>query len=167
MKTNLLAVSGAVLSFAAAAAAPSAFDPKDGIVLPLDQATAVTHQCSRSSPGPVKGTWLPTAQEIRDLESKLPDALAHALPKRTLDDIRTHIIARQYAGLVIGTHKTIYVNAFPLHFFDEEMRAFPDKPPFDWKHKAVNVCDGGAVFFGVEYDPKTKVFVNFAFNGGG
>jgi hypothetical protein len=27
------------------------------------------------------------------------------------------------------------------------------------------VCDGGNGFFGVEYDPKTKVFTGLAFNG--
>ena len=27
------------------------------------------------------------------------------------------------------------------------------------------VCDGGPAFFGVEYDPKTKTFTHFAFNG--
>jgi hypothetical protein len=45
----------------------------------------------------------------------------------------------------------------------------PNGPPgfrhFDWRRQIVAVCDGGPQFFGVEYDPDTKTFSHFEFNG--
>ena len=143
------------------------FKPKNSVVLSGVEAKKALRQCSRDSPQDVTGMWTPTTEQVHELEARLPNALAHALDKRVLDNIRTYDIARQYSGIVIGTRKIVYVNAFELNLFNEEKRAFPNNSPSDWKHKAVNVCDGGAVFFGVEYDPKTRTFVNFAFNGGG
>ena len=37
--------------------------------------------------------------------------------------------------------------------------------PFDWRTQATQICDGGTITFGVEYDPATGQFSNFAFNG--
>ena len=61
----------------------------------------------------------------------------------------------QYAGLIAGGRKFIYVNSFRGDVGD-----FPN-----WKTQPVMVCDGGDAFFGAEYDPQTKTFANFAFNG--
>ena len=134
-------------------------------MLPLVQATDVIHQCSRSSPGPVEGTWLPTVKEIRDLEARLPQALDDALAKRGQFANRSRDIGRQYAGLKIAGRSIIYVNGFPLSMFEMEARYTPGLSRDDWKRQAVMVCDGGPAYFGVEYDPKTKVFSHFAFNG--
>jgi len=35
----------------------------------------------------------------------------------------------------------------------------------DWRTQAVQICDGGPITFGVEYDPGSGQFSNFAFNG--
>ena len=35
----------------------------------------------------------------------------------------------------------------------------------DWRTAPISICDGGALAFGVEYDPATGAFANFAFNG--
>jgi hypothetical protein len=71
-------------------------------------------------------------------------------------------VVRQYAGFISSGRKIIYVNALPRRDTESQM---PDEPPEDWKHKALVMCDGGPQFFGVEYDPQTKAFSNFAFNG--
>ena len=154
-----------VALFAVPASAFPPFDPKDGIVLPLDRATEVTNQCSRGSPGPVEGTWLPTAKEIRELEARLPQALDDALAKRGQFSERPRNPGRQYAGLKIAGRKVIYVNGFPLAMFETEARYTPGVSRDDWKERAVMVCDGGPAFFGVEYDPKTRSFSHFQFNG--
>jgi len=66
---------------------------------------------------------------------------------------------RQYAGLVIAGRRVIYVNGV-------RSSAIPEGPvPFDWRTQAVQICDGGPITFGVEYDPATRRFSNFAFNG--
>ena len=156
---------GAVLILAATADALTALDPRDGIVLSLEHATDVIHQCSRSSPGSVEGSWLPAEREIRDLEARLPQALNDALAKSGRPAERSRDIGRQYAGLRVAGRKIIYVNGFPLSMIQTEARNTPRPSRDGWKTRAVMVCDGGPAFFGVEYDPKTRTFSNFAFNG--
>jgi hypothetical protein len=68
---------------------------------------------------------------------------------------------RQYAGFVIGGRRVIYVNGVA----DSAVRSTNPNQPFDWRTQAVQICDGGTVTFGVEYDPQTRQFSNFAFNG--
>ncbi|HEY1708627.1 MAG TPA: hypothetical protein VGG10_10220 [Rhizomicrobium sp.] len=144
-------------------AAAETLNPQDGALLAPAAATALLHQCSRVSPKDFQGSWTPAAQQIRDLESALPAALQAELknyPRIKLDSAMT---VRQYAGLVLAGHKIIYVNALPRsHAIN------PNLPPMflpDWRYKADMVCDGGPGFFGVEYDPATKRFAHFAFNG--
>jgi len=157
----------AMLSFSrAGAGGDDVFSPDKGTILPASESKAVAHQCSRRSPGPIEGTWQPTAAQIKDLEARLPDVLHRNLKNYQSS---THIGSRyhysppsryyrQYIGFRIGGRKLIYVNA--LMISDEEL-------PYlnDWRTKAEIVCDGGAMAFGVEYDPATKTFQNFAFNG--
>jgi hypothetical protein len=157
----------AILLFAATAAAFPALDPKGGVVLPLDHAADVAKQCSRGSPGPVEGTWLPSANEIRDLEARLPQALDDALGRRGRLADRSRGIGRQYAGLRIAGRNVIYVNGFPLAEFETDARYRPGLSRDDWKKHAIMVCDGGPAFFGAEYDPETKTFSQFQFNGPG
>jgi hypothetical protein len=63
-------------------------------------------------------------------------------------------LARQYGGLMVSTHKLIYVNAFKIRDING-----------DWRKRAISMCDGGPAFFGVEYDPAAKTFSHFEFNG--
>jgi hypothetical protein len=133
--------------------------PRLGVVLAPPASRDLLHQCSRQSPYDVNGDWTPSTAQIAELERRLPDALNTALSKRSTNNARAEVIARQYAGFLIGGRKTIYVNAFT------KQETTAGAYPHDWRHSAVVVCDGGAVFFGVEYDPEKKTFANFAFNG--
>lgn len=143
---------------ATAAGASSALDPMYGVVLPVTQAKALVRQCSRAGPRSVTGAWSPSPSQIRDLELRLPNAIS----KQRKHDGRSMDVVRQYAGFISSGRKIIYVNALPRRDTESQM---PDEPPEDWKHKALVMCDGGPQFFGVEYDPQTKAFSNFAFNG--
>ncbi|HEX2593923.1 MAG TPA: hypothetical protein VHL34_20655, partial [Rhizomicrobium sp.] len=70
---------------------------------------------------------------------------------------------RQYTGFVLSGKKVIYVNALLKR--SVENPSLPQEYWSDWRHHADVVCDGGDLFFGVEYDPAAKTFARFAFNG--
>jgi len=147
----------AVLALTPAFAGRAALDPKAGFIMAPEHARDLLHQCSRATPQDVTGTWQPTPAQTAELDARLIDAVRRLRP-----DI--HISGRQYAGYVIGGKRSIYVNAFPSSVidFDHADRAhWADKAT----HQAVMVCDGGQDFFGALYDPETKTFTQFRFNG--
>jgi hypothetical protein len=141
-------------------------DPAKGVIFPAAHAQDLLRQCSRDVPSSVSGAWTPDERQIRALEAKLPDALARTSggPYVKLDTT-----IRQYAGIIVKGRKVIYVNAFPSSLLDEEAhdQSFTHIPPHDWHSIAVIICDGGAEFFGAEFDPVTGNFSDFSFNGVG
>lgn len=151
-----------VVLFGACAMASATLDAASLAGLTGAEADRLLNQCSRQAPQNVQGKWTPTSAQLGDLRTRLPDALDRALSKRQRNRERAVEIAGQYAGFIIGGRKIIYVNAFPK---PELAPTIPGMKAHDWRHEAVIVCDGGAVFFGVEYDPEKKTFANFAFNG--
>lgn len=157
----------AAIAFAllASAARAEPLDARDGAVFPQDRAGNLLQQCSRGVPGPVEGMWLPGAQQIRELEARLSQALDEAFAQRRDRENRPRDFLRQYGGFIVGGRKIIYVNAFPRGLIEDEERYSSGGPKHDWHREAKGVCDGGPAFFGVEYDPHTKTFSRFAFNG--
>src|SRR5262249_9145656 len=147
----------AVLALTPALAAPP-LDPGVGFVMAPEYARDLLRQCSRNAPQNVSGVWTPSAVQIADLEARLSDAVLHAQP-----DVRSGY-GRQYAGYVIAGKKLIYVNAFPRSALGDDF----GRNPAVWTkatREAVTVCDGGHDFFGALYDPETKTFSQFVFNG--
>jgi len=143
----------------------AALNAADGAVLSANAAKRLLHQCSRGTPQHLTGTWTPTRQDIHDLETRLPAALAVEAQKRGPRYEQQTTFRRQYAGLVMGSRPIIYVNAFPRDAGEPAKDGTPAARNFDWHHDPVVVCDGGPAFFGVEYDPEKKVFARFEFNG--
>lgn len=79
---------------------------------------------------------------------------AYGFPRGELDLTRAPDgFFRQYAGIVRGGRRFIYGSFAPVE-------TAPRDPltPHD-------VCDGGASFFGVEYEPASGTFTHVAFNG--
>ena len=142
-------------------------DPKDGAVFPEAKARDLLHQCSRGVPGPVEGTWMPSAVQIAELEARLPGALDDVLTKRGDHQKRSRDFLRQYGGFIVGGRRLIYMNAFPRFLLGDEKSASAERhrPVPDWRVVVEGVCDGGPGFFGVEYDPAMKTFSHFEFNG--
>lgn len=130
---------------------------QDGTVLPPGRAKLLLDQCSRDVPRDITGVWQPQAGQISELEKRLPSLLESKLAGQPHPDIAHY--ARQYAGLIQKDRRIIYVNGFWLHPSDPAVKSGA------WRMRATMVCDGGNGFFGVEYDPKTKVFTGLAFNG--
>ena len=165
MWRRLGVVAAVALSIAVAApaqAAPLAREQR--VVLPASQVPKLVRQCSRRRPGPVEGTWTPSAAQLDQLEARLPVVFlenlerahgGHLAPGIDQDALLASYY-RQYAGLVIAGRRVIYLHAFRS----------PHSPlRRDWRREPIIVCDGGTITFGVEYDPARRTFANFAFNG--
>ena len=62
---------------------------------------------------------------------------------------------RQYLGVLRGTERFIYVNAFPARFRSAVVNSRKEMP---------RICDGGTINWGIEYDVTKRVFLGFAPN---
>lgn len=153
-----------VLLARAAVAAGEGFDPARAAVFTPENATSLARTCSRKSPGPVEGTWMPDPSQIRALEVGLVPVFYEAA-RAEGGSLKAGAYTRQYAGLIIGGRKIIYVNASALMRDPSE-----DDPPFlrkrmNWHEHAFSACDDGRSSFGVEYDVQAGTFRNFEFDG--
>lgn len=74
------------------------------------------------------------------------------------DDRSPQDYYRQYAGFIIGGRRVIYVNGVDAGLIERGR-------PSDWRTQALDICDGGPLTFGVEYNVARRGFDNFAFNG--
>lgn len=84
---------------------------------------------------------------------------------------------RQYLGVVIGDKRLIYVNLFPHELVERSARIGKElqriakergrisKEPEDWRTTFMGVCDGGAAFWTVLFDPRTLQLSSPRFNG--
>jgi hypothetical protein len=158
---SAIAVVAVLVSFAASAGerAADALSENSRALLGSSEAIKLTQQCSRASPGPVAGFWVPTKEKLDELDRLLPDYLAGQFERGGSYPGEPGDYFRQLAGFVIEDRRVIYVNAVYTN-----SNALSDVPP-DWRTRAIVVCDGGGAFFGVEYDPEMRAFRNFSSNG--
>lgn len=143
-------------------------DPAKGAVLPIAKADRLARQCSRKSPGPVTGTWTPGKAMIADLEFALGEQLEQKLKAIPDAAAAPQDYYRQYAGLLIDGRQVIYINGVHNSVIDRDLarEQGAGRPQRGlWTNEPVMICDGGTLTFGVEYDPATKAFDKFAFNG--
>lgn len=134
--------------------------PAEAVILPGNTVAAMLHQCSRSAPQPGEATWQPEAEAIAALEAALPAALRAERPAGDTElSNAPRGWRRQYVGIVRGGRRLIYGNFFPD---DPGANAMMGER---WRREPTMVCDGGPVFFGVEYDVEARRFSHLAFNG--
>jgi hypothetical protein len=139
-----------------------------GAILPADYFPPNMYGwCSREAPART-GYWTPGPETIGSLETVLAPALQVALDKKSKDPSRRRAASdyyRQYIGLRVRGRQVVYVNGFHKSYLEglSGMR----RELADWRTRAVNVCDGGSMFFGAEYDPATRQVANIRFNGPG
>jgi len=134
-------------------AAPAAEDVAFAIV-PFPQVTNLV--CSREVPGHVSSGWDPTPALVAEAEARLPGFVSmnrtmngYRRPPKPLDEYY-----RQYVGVVIGGERFIYVNLFPRSLAEG-----------GWRTGYLLVCDGGAEYWSVLFDPKKLRFFSPRFNG--
>lgn len=155
--TGLAAACGdALLNNAADASEPPAADlPAGAVVFGEREVPALLRQCSREAPARGDGSWQPVAADILALEAALPAELAaHRFPRVDWSQWPQGW-RRQYVGIVRHGRRYIYGNFIPISA-DHDGRAGT---------VPMIICDGGAVFFGAEYDVAARRFSHLAFNG--
>src|SRR5438034_6887514 len=115
LRTNILFVAATVLAYLSQA--PTTREPLNshwGAVFPPASAGQLLRQCSRT-PTPIQGTWNPSPDQVRLLEGPLSVLLDRQLSALLLpDSLRPHAgdYYRQYAGVIVGGRRIIYVNGF-------------------------------------------------------
>jgi hypothetical protein len=118
-------------------------------------AKGIFNQCSRSAPLPTSELWEPSTKDIDHLEIALAKYLkARERAGRPIPPKETKY-HRQYVGFVRNGERYIYGNFYPGD------RAFVTRE----SRQAVQVCDGGSVFWGIVYRLSTKSFEDPQFNG--
>ena len=128
----------------------------DATVLAGDKAASLLHQCSRDAPPMGDATWQPTVDDITAVERVLPKFLvARSAPGDP--DFSEVLVGwrRQYVGIIRNGRRFIYGNFFPKE----------DRLSGPWLYEPEIVCDGGASYFGIEYDVYARKIANIAFNG--
>jgi hypothetical protein len=128
------------------------------VVLSGTEGLALAKQCSRRGVDGVTGIWNPSDVEISELENRLCDYLKEMQPQ-IFKDISTSYF--QFVGFMSKGRRIIYVNSF-YEWVTINPKTGSRK---EWRTRGIRFCDGGRWFWGVEYDPTTKVFFNQAFNG--
>jgi len=125
------------------------------ILLPEKEAKNATDQCSRNSPREISGTWTPSQDDIKKMESKLSD-IKKLRAKCCIEGEKVENLDHyymQYVGIIFKGKKLIYINAFA-----------DDNPGEFWKETSVIICDGGTAW-GVLYDPESGKFFDLSVNG--
>lgn len=171
-----LALSAALLSCTYTRAFRASLVPSGFTVLSGDEAVNVLKQCSHYAPR-AEGLWQPSAVQIAELERLLPAWVA----RQSSRPWHNAQYFRQYVGVTHDGRRYIYLNAFPADEVRGNAQLFAELkaknhpalaalPAYfadenSWRDHAVVVCDGGGVYWGVEYDPITHEFSNLSENG--
>jgi len=136
-----------------------------------EEAKRLAKQCSRDSPSDFTDTWIPSAEDLRKIETRLSDIsklrAKCCVEGAGIEDPNKWYL--QYAGLVWHGKKVIYISAIsrqvPTDFVkDEATGKFKKVPSTSWKEFAVVICDGGSAW-GVIFDPGTGKFEDLSING--
>jgi hypothetical protein len=123
-------------------------------ILPVNAGQSLLRQCSRETPANVSQFWNPSPEQIRKLESLLPQYVRHGTDRNPNipDNVEYH---RQYVGIVVNGKRLIYGNFYPASVSDL----------FDEKSMPVVVCDGSSSFWGIVFEPDSSAFLDLQVNG--
>jgi hypothetical protein len=149
--------------------------PATGAVLPTQAGRTLLRQCTRSTPWGVVGFWSPPRDVIDEIEALLP-AVLDSVFRRAPRSPEQSAYYRQYTGITRWTGKhTVYVNAFHREHLDAingmrwqisggQLQPAAGADTMRWRTSPVSVCDGGLMFWGIEYDPGARRFGRLEFN---
>ena len=112
--------------------------------------------CSRPGPKGVTSYWELSPTAVDEIDRALLGYLAKG-PVNATFAFRPEKYVRQYAGFRRGKKEFVYINAYPsptLKLGAEDAR------------KVMGIgCDGGDVFWGIEYDVVKRAFGHLEING--
>ncbi|NHZ40142.1 hypothetical protein [Massilia aquatica] len=114
-------------------------------------------QCSREAPQGGEPYWLPTGQQIFDLELRLWALMRDRDARGLRAPRKFQQFQRQYIGFTRNGERLIYANVYPQDDYGWEAWTLFNKP--------VLICDGGNFFWGIVYNPATGKYEEPSFNG--
>jgi len=109
-------------------------------------------QCSRPTPENVDGFWIPTTEQITELEALLVPYLKSVPAGRSLRPLEQY--HRQYVGFTTRGKRYIY-GSFYAFAVDPKREAT----------EPIIVCDGGSSFWGIVFSVESKLLTDLAING--
>jgi hypothetical protein len=112
--------------------------------------------CSRPGPKGVTSYWELSPSSVDEIDRALRGYLAKGPVKATFA-FRPERYVRQYAGFRRGKQEFVYINAYP-----SPRRSEGTEDP----RKVMGIgCDGGDMFWGIEYDVMKRRFGALEING--
>ena len=133
------------------------------VILDSTYAEEMLNQCSRERPK-INGTWNPTKSDIINLERNFSEISKLKSEGCCLNGIQIKnpsYYYRQYIGIIINGQKFIYINAF----YPDYGNSYKNSDKNYWHNHVINICDGGIVAWGCEYDVSKKKFIKLSVNG--
>ena len=128
--------------------------PKRAVALKLSAFKDGFRLCSRKGPQNVTAYWELDPVEVARIDRALMKHIARSGLKGRLS-LAADGYVRQFLGLVRDGRRIVYINAFGARGGEDEAKA---------RSEFAVWCDGGSLFWGIEYDAQTKSFLNFAAN---
>lgn len=113
--------------------------------------------CSRKGPQNVTAYWELDQSEVARIDRALMRHIVRSGLKAHLR-LAADGYVRQYLGLVREGRRFVYINAIGARAGGDLAKAHSEFARW---------CDGGSLFWGIEYDLRTKSFLNFAANSSG
>ncbi|MFN8002791.1 MAG: hypothetical protein U0X75_17435 [Acidobacteriota bacterium] len=124
----------------------------EGFLLTGEEAKLLVGHCTTVYSAGVEAYWTPNQTDLRQLEHDLNSYLASP----NVDGLNQYL--RQYAGVIKNGRKQIVDSGVQAAI---AQRLQNDQPMSD---KAIVLCGGGTMMYGVEYDVETRSFSSFTFN---
>jgi len=128
-------------------------------VLPESEGYKVARPCSRRAPERITDVWRPDSALIARFERELAPLLQGALERGPFSRPPAWSSGnyyRQHVGIVVEGRKIVYANGF--------VPSGQGGVPGSWQTQLVDACDGGARYFGAEFDVESGRVQNLAFN---
>jgi hypothetical protein len=135
----------------------SPFTSSGRFLLHPPAARKIFRQCSRSAPSAESHLWAPSTKDLNDLEILLAKYLGQRATAGEAVPPKETKYHRQYVGFIRNGERYVYGNFYPANHETGIYEA----------RQAVQVCDGGHVFWGIVYRVKTRTFEEIQFNGFG
>jgi hypothetical protein len=109
-------------------------------------------------------SWNPTDADIDALERTLGNKIKSELVRvqgGPIDDSYPRAFYRQYGGRVVDGQRIICVNGLHRLLIEDENYRIAR----DWRNEPIFIGDGGPIAFQAIYDPATRTYRHFHFNG--
>jgi hypothetical protein len=141
-----------------------------GSVLSQSAVPGLLADCSQGEPKGIE-YWAPTREDLDALERGLQPVLQEAIRRASPGDgapLKAEDYYRQYVGIIRNGKRLIHVSGFHRDYARSVAGIHSQGASGDtlrWRTVPISACDGGTMFFSVEYDPRKHSFTRVRFNG--